>query len=142
MVANRRYGGDAPPYGQRDRKRPGDDFGHTGDRKRVNYNNNYKQERPSRVKEPTLHLATSPKGRPEYPVHQSPSSASPGSNASTRAGEIRSKYHLSIHILDLIALHGPHRNSGIGEKMYFSGVDSAYIFSSLTLSRSTFGMNT
>lgn len=107
MVANGRYGGEPLPYGQRDRKRPGDDFGHTGDRKRINYNNNnnnYKQERPPRSKDPMLHLATSPKGLPEYPVHQSPSSASPGSNASARVGELRSKYHLSIRILDLLAL--------------------------------------
>lgn len=104
MVANGRYGGEHLPYGPRDnRKRPGDDFGHAGDRKRINYNNNYKQERPPRLKDPTLHLATSPKGHPEYPVHQSPSSASPGSNAS-RVGELRSKYHLSIRVLDLLAL--------------------------------------
>ncbi len=104
MVANGRYGGEHLPYGQRDnRKRPGDDFGHAGDRKRINYNNNYKQERPPRLKDPTLHLATSPKGHPEYPVHQSPSSASPGSNAS-RVGELRSKYHLSIRVLDMLAL--------------------------------------
>lgn len=119
MVANGRYGGEAHPYVQRDRKRPGDDFGHTGDRKRINYNNNnnnnnknntntnnnnYKQERAPRVKDTTLHLATSPKGHPEHPVHQSPSSASPGSNASARVGEFRSKYHLSIRILGLLAL--------------------------------------
>lgn len=107
MVANGRYGGDPPSYGQPLRKRPLDDFGHTGDRKRVNYNN-YKQERPPRKKDNTLHLATSPKGRPEHPVHQSPSSASPGSNASARntalAGEFRSKYHLSIHFLGLATL--------------------------------------
>ena len=108
MVANGRYGGDPPPYAQRGgRKRPGDDSGHTGDRKRVNYNN-YKQERPFRLQAPTLQLATSPKGRPEYPVHQSPSSASPRSNTSTRnnvlAGEFRSTYHLSIHVHGLTAL--------------------------------------
>lgn len=99
MVANGRYGGEAPPYSQRDRKRSGDDFGHTGDRKRVNYNNNYKQERPPRLKDPMLYPVTSPKGRPEHPVHQSPSSASPGSNASARAGEFRSKYHLKFTFL-------------------------------------------
>lgn len=107
MVANGRYGGDPPSYAQPQRKRPSDDFGHTGDRKRVNYNN-YKQERAPRLNDPTLHLATSPKARPEYPVHQSPSSASPGSNASARnsapAGEFRSKYHLSIHIPALTIL--------------------------------------
>lgn len=107
MVANGRYGGDPPPYGQPQRKRPGDDYGHTGDRKRVNYNN-YKHERPHRMKDPTLQLATSPKGRPEYPVHQSPSSASPGSNVSVRngvpAGDFRRKYYLSIHILGLAIL--------------------------------------
>lgn len=101
MVANGRYAGDAAPYAQRDRKRLGDDFGHTGDRKRVNYNNNYPQERPPRLKDPTLQHATSPKGRSEYPVHQSPSSASPGSNASTRVVDFRSKYHPSIHILPI-----------------------------------------
>lgn len=107
MVANGRYGGDPPSYAQPQRKRPSDDFGHTGDRKRVNYNN-YKQERAPRLNDPTLHPATSPKARPEYPVHQSPSSASPGSNASARnsapAGEFRSKYHLSIHIPALTIL--------------------------------------
>lgn len=107
MAANWRYGGEALPYGQRDRKRPGEDFGQTGDRKRVNYNNNnnnYKQERPPPLNDPRLHLATAPKGHPEYSVYQSPLNASPSSIASARAGEFRSKYHSSICILDLLAL--------------------------------------
>lgn len=108
MATNWRYGGEALPYGQRDRKRPGEDFGQTGDGKRVNYydknNDNYKQERPPPLNDPRFHLATAPKEHPVYSVYQSPFNASHSSIGSARAGEFRSKYYSSICILDLLAV--------------------------------------